>query len=97
MTVAKEVMATRRDSAYQNELPPISWARGIGSLDWDCFMDIRNRANECTALRRKHDIETRKQAVEFFECGLGCRAVSSRLPVPRDTVKERLRVFHMSI
>lgn len=50
-----------------------------------------------TDLRCKHDVETRKRAAELFERGLGCREISSRLSVPRDTVKERLRVFHMPI
>ena len=39
-------------------------------------------------LRVKHDIETRRRAIELFESGRGCGTVSGALSVPRGTVED---------
>ena len=40
-----------------------------------------------TDLRVKHDVETRRAAVELFRAGRGCDVVSEALSVPRNTVR----------
>lgn len=44
-------------------------------------------------LRVKHDVETRRRAVELFRCGHGCDVASRSLSVPRDTVKKWLQIY----
>ncbi len=46
-----------------------------------------------TDLRVKHDIETRRLAVELFGSGLGYKSVARRLSVPRGTVRRWLDVY----
>ena len=44
-------------------------------------------------LRVKHDVETRRRAVELFDSGMGCRVASLALSVPRDTVRQWQRIY----
>ena len=44
-------------------------------------------------LRVKHDIETRRRAVELFVSGKGCWAASRALSVPRETVREWRQIY----
>ena len=44
-------------------------------------------------LRVKHDVETRRRAVELFRSGHGCDVASRSLSVPRDTVKKWLQIY----
>ena len=44
-------------------------------------------------LRVKHDIETRRRAVELFVSGKGCWAASRALSVPRGTVRQWQRIY----
>ena len=46
-----------------------------------------------TDLRVKHDVETRRAAVELFRSGRGSDVVSGALSVPRDTVKKWQQVY----
>lgn len=39
-------------------------------------------------LRVKHDLESRRQAVELFDAGVGCKPAAEALSVPRETVRE---------
>ena len=40
------------------------------------------------ALRVKHDLESRRRAVELFDAGVGCKPAAEALSVPRETVRE---------
>lgn len=44
-------------------------------------------------LRVKHDIETRRRAIELFESGRGCGTVSGALSVPRGTVEKWQQIY----
>ena len=44
-------------------------------------------------LRVKHDVETRQRAAELFDSGMGCRAASRALSVPRGTVRQWQRIY----
>ena len=44
-------------------------------------------------LRVKHDVETRRRAVELFVSGKGCWAASRALSVPRETVREWRQIY----
>ena len=44
-------------------------------------------------LRVKHDVETRRAAVELFRSGRGCDIVSGALSVPRTTVRQWQRIY----
>ena len=46
-----------------------------------------------TDLRVKHDVETRRRAAELFDSGMGCRAASRALSVPRGTVRQWRRIY----
>ena len=46
-----------------------------------------------TDLRYKHDIETRRLAVELFEDAFGYRVVAGRLSVPKEAVRKWLGVY----
>ena len=46
-----------------------------------------------TDLRVKHDIEARRHAVELFDSGVGYRAASRALSVPRDTVRKWQQIY----
>lgn len=37
-------------------------------------------------LRVKHDLESRRRAVELFDAGVGCKPAAEALSVPRETV-----------
>ena len=39
-------------------------------------------------LRVKHDLESRRRAVELFDAGVGCKPAAEALSVPRETVRE---------
>ena len=39
-------------------------------------------------LRAKHDLESRRRAVELFDAGVGCKPAAEALSVPRETVRE---------
>lgn len=39
-------------------------------------------------LRSKHDLESRRRAVELFDAGVGCKPAAEALSVPRETVRE---------
>lgn len=39
-------------------------------------------------LRVKHDLESRRRAVELFDAGVGCKPAAETLSVPRETVRE---------
>ena len=39
-------------------------------------------------LRVKHDLESRRRAVELFDAGVGCKPATEALSVPRETVRE---------
>lgn len=39
-------------------------------------------------LRVKHDLESRRRAVELFDAGVGCKSAAETLSVPRETVRE---------
>ena len=39
-------------------------------------------------LRLKHDLESRRRAVELFDAGVGCKPAAEALSVPRETVRE---------
>ena len=58
------------------ELPPISWTSGNG------------RFSMSIDLRVKHDLESRRRAVELFDAGVGCKPAAEALSVPRETVRE---------
>lgn len=53
------------------ELPPISWTSGNG------------RFSMSIDLRVKHDLESRRRAVELFDAGVGCKPAAEALSVPR--------------
>jgi orotate phosphoribosyltransferase-like protein len=38
-------------------------------------------------LRVKHDLESRRRAVELFDAGVGCKPAAEALSVPRETVR----------
>ena len=59
-----------------SELPPISWTSGNG------------RFSMSIDLRVKHDLESRRRAVELFDAGVGCKPAAEALSVPRETVRE---------
>ena len=59
-----------------SELPPISWTSGNG------------RFSMSIDLRAKHDLESRRRAVELFDAGVGCKPAAEALSVPRETVRE---------
>lgn len=42
-------------------------------------------------LRVKHDLESRRRAVELFDAGVGCKPAAEALSVPRETVRECLK------
>ena len=63
------------------ELPPISWTREMGGF----LMRVD--------LRVKHDVETRRRAVELFDSGKGSWAASRALSVPRETVREWRHIY----
>ena len=44
-------------------------------------------------LRVKHNVETRRHAVELFDSGMGCWAASRALSVPRETVREWRHIY----
>ena len=46
-----------------------------------------------TDLRVKHDVETRRAAVELFRAGRGCDVVSGALSIPRNTVRKWQQVY----
>ena len=39
-------------------------------------------------LRVKHDLKSRRRAVELFDAGVGCKPAAEALSVPRETVRE---------
>ena len=39
-------------------------------------------------LRVKHDLESRRRAVELFDAGVGCKPAAEALSIPRETVRE---------
>ena len=44
-------------------------------------------------LRVKHDIDARKAAIELFERGYGIKSAAKALSVPRNTVRQWLRIY----
>lgn len=74
-------LRTKNHHEGDSELPPISWTSGNG------------RFSISIDLRVKHDLESRRRAVELFDAGVGCKPAAEALSVPRETVREWQRVY----